>query len=31
MVSYVNPKAPTLPHATGFDAEIQRLQLLLAE
>lgn len=30
MVSYVNPKAPTLPHATGFDEEIQRLQLLLA-
>jgi hypothetical protein len=30
-VSYVNPKAPTLPHATGLDAEIQRLQLLLAD
>jgi len=30
MVSYTNPKAPTLPVATGFDAEIQRLQLLLA-
>lgn len=30
-VSYVNPKAPTLPVATGFDAEIQRLQLLLAD
>jgi hypothetical protein len=29
-VSYTNPKAPTLPVATGFDAEIQRLQLLLA-
>jgi hypothetical protein len=30
MVSLTNPKAPTLPVATGFDAEIQRLQLLLA-
>jgi hypothetical protein len=29
-VSITNPKAPTLPQATGFDAEIQRLQLLLA-
>ena len=30
MVSYTNPQAPILPHATGFDAEMQRLQLLLA-
>lgn len=30
-VSYTNPKAPTLPEATGFDAEMQRLQLLLAD
>lgn len=29
-VSHVNPQAPTLPNAVGFDAEIQRLQLLLA-
>ncbi len=30
MVSYANPVAPTLPTAVGLDAEIQRLQLLLA-
>lgn len=31
MVSYTAPVAPTLPHAVGLDAEIQRLQLLLTE
>lgn len=31
MVSYTAPVAPTLPTAVGLDAEIQRLQLLLAE
>ena len=30
MVSYAQPVAPTLPAPVGFDAEIQRLQLLLA-
>ncbi|MGI4871388.1 MAG: hypothetical protein ACRYFX_09435 [Janthinobacterium lividum] len=30
MVSHTQPQAPTLPAPTGLDAEIQRLQLLLA-
>ncbi|TPG66069.1 hypothetical protein [Hymenobacter nivis] len=30
MVSYAQPEAPTLPAPVGLDAEIQRLQLLLA-
>ncbi|RSK50105.1 hypothetical protein [Hymenobacter rigui] len=31
MVSYATPTAPTLPNPVGLDAEIQRLQLLLAQ
>ncbi|RSK29850.1 hypothetical protein [Hymenobacter metallilatus] len=31
MVSYSTPTAPTLPNPVGLDAEIQRLQLLLAQ
>ncbi|MET4106040.1 hypothetical protein [Hymenobacter sp. UYP22] len=31
MVSYSTPQAPTLPNPVGIDAEIQRVQLLLAQ